>query len=162
MMDDKTFEYFLPPAYEWAKAQEEFVLEYGTPLSPRHLEDARLAGVHDVRRIRVLVVDRIPLPESPDLAAATRNSGIITDDTKCIGFGHAIIIRADSWGDRELLVHNLVHVAQCERGGGLKPWMREYLTDRRNCARFTLGALEQEARELAREICAGNAVALSN
>src|SRR3954469_11306016 len=121
MIDENTFERLLNHACEWTVAQEEFALEHGIPLTGRGLDDARLAGVQDCDRVRVLVVDRIPLPDFPDLAAAAKSSGIITHDTKCVGFGYAVIIRADAWGDRELLVHNLVHVAQCERSGGLQP-----------------------------------------
>ena len=159
MIDQETFESLLPLAYQWAKAQEEFVLAHGTPLRPQHMADARLVGVRDCERIRVLVVDRIPLPEGGELAEAARRTGIITGDTRCVGFGHAIIIRAEAWGDRELLLHNLVHVAQCERSGDLEQWIRQYLEDRANCATFTLGSLEEEARRTAREICAGAAPA---
>ena len=159
MIDDQTFESLLPLAYHWAKAQEELILARGVPLGPQQITDARLAGVRNCERIRVLVVDRIPLPEDPQLAAATRLVHIITPSTRCVGFGHAIIIRADGWGDRELLAHNLVHIAQCERSGGLEPWVREYLMDRRNCPRFSVGPLEEEARKRAREICAGKVAA---
>ena len=104
--------------------------------------------------MRVLVVDRIPLPDHPALAEAARRTGIISYDTRCIGFGHAVIVRADAWGDRELLLHNLVHIAQCERSGGLEAWVQLYLGNRHNCANFTIGSLEDEARRAAREICA--------
>src|SRR6202011_3416585 len=144
---------------QWAKTQEDFVLSGGAPLTPRQIADARRAGVQDCSRVRVLVVDRIPLPDDPELAEAARRTGIITHDTRCIGFGHAVIIRADSWGDRELLLHNLVHIAQCERSGGLEPWVRQYIGNRRDCAHFTIGSLEEEARRRAREICAADAVA---
>lgn len=154
MVDQQTFQQLLPLAYEWAKAQEEFVLTRGTSLGPRHAADARRAGVQDCSRVRLLVVDRIPIPDSPELAEVARRSGVITSDTRCIGFGHALIIRADSWGDRELILHNLVHIAQCERSGGLESWVRHYLADRNGCAEFTVGSLEQEARRVAREICA--------
>ena len=156
MIDQETFEQLLPLAYQWAKAQEEFVLAHGTPLSPQHMADARLAGVRDCERIRVLVVDRIPLPEGGELAEAARRARIITEDTRCVGFGHAIIIRAEAWGDRELLLHNLVHIAQCERSGGLEQWVRQYLFDRQTSATFTVGSLEDEARRIAREICAAD------
>jgi hypothetical protein len=155
MIDQETFENLLPLAYQWAKAQEELVLAHGTPLSPQHIADARLAGVRDCERIRVLIVDRIPLPESGELAEAARRARIITEETRCVGFGHAILIRAEAWGDRELLLHNLVHVAQCERSGGLEQWIRQYLVDRQTSPSFTVGSLEEEARRLAREICAG-------
>jgi hypothetical protein len=154
VIDQEAFEQLLPLAYQWAKAQEEFVLAHGTPLSAQHIADARLAGVRDVRRVRVLVVDRIPLPEGDELADAVRRTHIITEDTRCVGVGHAVIIRAEAWGDRELLLHNFVHVAQCERSGGLEQWIRHYLIDRQTSASFTQGSLEEEARRVAREICA--------
>ena len=153
MIDQQTFEHLLPFAWQWCKATEEFVLARGAPLGPRHMADARLAGVQDCSKIRVLVVDRIPLPDDPELAEAARRTGILTNDTRCVAFGHAVIIRDDSWSDRELLVHNLVHIAQCERSGGLEAWVNQYLGNRRNSAEFTIGTLEQEARGLAREIC---------
>ncbi|HWL94596.1 MAG TPA: hypothetical protein VNT79_13820 [Phycisphaerae bacterium] len=156
MIDQETFENLLPVAYQWAKAQEEFVLAHGTPLRPQQMADARRAGVRDCERVRILVVDRIPLPESGDLAEAARRTHIIAGDTRCVGFGHAIMVRAEAWGDRELLVHNLVHVAQCERSGGLEQWIRHYLMDRQASASFTVGVLEEEARRVAREICAAD------
>lgn len=159
MVDQETFEDLLPLAYQWAQAQEQFVLARGAPLSPRHTSDARSAGVQDCSRVKVLVVDRIPLPDDPTLAEAARRTGIITHDTRCIGFGHAVIIRADSWNDRELLLHNLVHIAQCERSGGLEQWVRQYLGDRQTCAEFTVGPLEEEARGRARAICHSEALA---
>ncbi len=159
MIDQKTFEHLLLIAYQWCKATETLVLGRGTPLSSRQIADARLAGVQDCSRVRVLVVDRIPLPDNEELAEAARRTGIITDDTRCVGFGHAIIIRADSWGDRELLLHNLVHIAQCERSGGLEQWVRQYLDNRHHCAKFSIGSLEEEARRIAHELCTTHAVA---
>ncbi len=155
MIDQATFDQLLPFAYQWAKAQEDYVLAHGTALSPQLMADARLAGVQDCERIRILIVDRIPLPEGGELAEAARRTRIITEDTRCVSVGHAVIIRAEAWCDRELLLHNLVHIAQCERSGGLEPWVRQYLADRQNSATFTVGSLEDEARELARKICSG-------
>jgi hypothetical protein len=159
VVDQEIFEQLLPLAYQWAKTQEEFALARGVALAPRHIADAERAGVNDISRIRVLVVDRIPLPENEELAQAARRMGIITEDTRCIGFGYALIIRADAWNDRELILHNLIHIAQCEHTGGLKQWVRHYLSDRVSCPNFTIGSLEEEARRLAREICSASAAA---
>lgn len=101
---------------------------------------------------------RIPLPEDPELAKAARRIGI-TEDTRCMAFGHVLIVRVDAWNDRELILHNLVHIAQCERSGGLAEWVRRYLRDRASCPDFSLGSLEQEARRTAREICSDHAAA---
>jgi hypothetical protein len=159
VIDEQKFESLLPLAFQWAREQEEFVLAHGNPLSPRLVADAQIAGVRDCSRVRVLVVDRIPLPEDPDLAEASRRIGIITEETRCVGFGYALIIRVDTWSDRELVLHNLVHIAQCERAGGLEQWCRQYLGDRNSCAKFTVGSLEDEARRIAREICTTSAAA---
>ena len=154
MIDQQTFQNLLPLAYQWAKAQEQFILTRGTALGQRDTDDAGLVGVQEPSRVRVLVVDRIPLPYNEALAEASRRAQIITDASRGVAIGHGIIIRADSWGNRELLVHQLVHVAQCERSGGLEQWVKQYLGDRRGCAQFTIGSLEEEARRIAREICA--------
>ena len=152
--DQETFEHLLPLAYDWARKLEEAALAHGHSLGPSHAWDAHLAGVKDCARIRVLVVDRIPMPEDRSLAEAARRLRIITQDTRCMGFGHALVVRGDSWNDRELILHNLVHIAQCERSGGLAQWCQEYLGDRMSCSKFTIGLLEEEARQFAREICA--------
>ena len=159
MIDQETFQHLLPLAYQWAKAQEEFILARGASLGPAQIADARLVGVQDYSRVRVLVVDRIPLPDHKGLAEAAARTDIITGASRGVAIGHGIIIRADCWGDRELILHQLVHVAQCERSGGLEPFVQEYLCDRHTCATFTVGSLEDEARRIAHEICATPAIA---
>lgn len=156
MIDQEQFEHFVSLAYQWAKEQEAFILRHGAPLSTRQMADARLAGVQDPARIRVLVVDRMPLPDDPELAEAARFAQIITNASRGVAIGHGIIIRVDSWNNRELLLHQLVHVAQCERSGGLETFVGEYLFDRHNARDFSVGAFEDEARGLAREICAAD------
>ena len=158
-IDPGKFDELLPHAYAWAKEQEEFVLAHGNPLGPTQAWDAHLAGVQDCARIRVMVVDRIPLPEDPTLAEVAKRTGIITEETRCMGFGHALIVRGDAWNDRELLLHNLVHIAQCERSGGLEQWCRHYLADRVHCPQFTMGPLEEEARRIAHKICSADVAA---
>ncbi len=153
VVDQETFEQLLPLAFQWARNIENFVLQHGSPLRRRQVADARQVGVKEISRVRVLAVDRMPLPEEPQLAEAARRTQIITDFCRAIAIGHAVVVRANAWGDRELFLHQLVHVAQCERSGGLEQWVRQYLDDRMNCPNFTIGALEQEARRIAREIC---------
>ena len=156
MIDQEKFERFAPLAYQWAKKQEAYILKHGAPLASQQIADAHRAGVQDPARVRVLVVDRIPLPDDPELAEAARRAQIITDASRGVAIGYGIIIRADSWQNRELLLHQLVHVAQCERSGGLEPFVAEYLDDRRSCPDFSVGSLEDEARGLARKICAAD------
>jgi hypothetical protein len=162
MIDEKDFARLTPLACEWAKAQEAGILEHGVPLTTDQIADARRAGVRDPGRIRVLVVDRIPLPEDKELADAARRAQIITDASHAVAIGHGVIIRADDWRNRELLVHQFAHVAQCERSGDLETFVSEYLLDRRSSRDFSLGSLEEEARTIARKICAGDRAATSS
>jgi hypothetical protein len=155
MIDQEAFDRLAPLACKWAKAQEAYILKHGSPLTPGQLADARRAGVNDPAQVRLLAVDRIPMPDDKELADAARHAQIITDASKGVAIGYGIILRVDSWKNRELLLHQLVHVAQCERSGGLESFVNEYLLDRRSCRDFSLGSLEDEARGLAREICAG-------
>jgi hypothetical protein len=155
MIDQKDFNRLTLLACQWAKSQEAYILEHGAPLAAHQVADARRAGVEAIGRVRVLVVDRIPLPENKELADAARHAQIITDSSMAVAIGHGIVIRADSWQNRELLLHQLVHVAQSERSGGLESFVSEYLLDRRSSRDFSLGSLEEEARSRAREICAG-------
>lgn len=156
MIDQETFQQLLPCAYQWAKTQEELILARGAPLGGQHAADALQVGVQESSRVRVLVIERLPLPDDERLAKVARSCSIITLASRGAGIGHGIMIRADCWGDRELLVHQLVHVAQCERCGGLEPFVEEYLRERLNSANFTIGPLEEEARRVAREICTAN------
>ena len=153
MIDQTTFDRLLPLACNWAREQEAFILSRGSPLGPRRAADARLAGVRDTEKIRILVVDRMPLPDNKELAEATRVTQVITNASRGVTFGHGIIIRADAWGDRELLLHQFVHVAQCERIGSLELFVQAYLRDRQRSEKFHVGSLEEEARSLARDIC---------
>src|SRR5687767_8757555 len=156
MIDQEKFERLAPLAYQWAKQQEAYILQHGAPLAAHQLADAGRVGVQYPDRVRVLVVDRIPLPDDEELAEAARRAQIITDASRGVAIGYGIIIRADSWQNRELLLHQLVHVAQCERSGSLESFVSEYLGDRRNAHDFSVGSLEDEARGLAREICAAD------
>ena len=152
MIDRELFDELSPRALEWAKTQEEFIRANGSPLSAAATIDATRAGVQHPECIRVLVVDRIPLPDDPQLAEASRRAQIITDASRAVAMGYGIVVRADCWGDRELLIHQFVHVAQCERHGGVEAFAQHYLSDRTESPQFTLGELEEEARRIARQL----------
>jgi hypothetical protein len=74
-----------------------------------------------------------------------------------VALGHGIVIRADAWNDRELVLHQLVHIAQCERSGGLEPYVHQCLSDRHSADEFGVGTFEEEARRIARAICSADA-----
>ena len=159
MTDHESVRLLAPLARQWALEQEAFILKLGAPLDRRQTADAQRAGVTDIARVRLLPVDRIPMPTQVELAEAARRAQIITDASPAVTLGHGVMVRADRWRDRELMLHQFVHIAQCERCGGLESFVDQYLPDRSTCADFTVGSIEDEARRLAREICAADAIA---
>jgi hypothetical protein len=153
MKAEQSGERLIDLASAWAAGQEEWILANGGALDERYRDDAARAGVRDCSRVRVLIVEKIALPDDAELAEAARRHQIITDASRGVAIGYGIIIRADCWTDRELMVHQLVHVAQRERCRNTLEYIGQYLQDRRSCARFTIGRFEEEARQTARQIC---------
>lgn len=156
MLDQESFDQILPRACAWATAQEEFILERGAPLNERYRADAKRIGIREIDRIRVLIVDKISLPEDVDLAQLARRAQIIPDTAPAIAIGYGIVVRADYWSNRELILHQLMHVLQRERFADTESYIRQYLADRLRCPQFTMGSFEEEARRGAKEICAAN------
>jgi hypothetical protein len=138
------FPILFPLAVEWGTEQQRLILEQGVPLVPEELNDAAVVGVHAINKVRLLRVRLIPRPEHPWLRAACDAINFLTETTRGLTLGHGILVREDCWRDRGLIAHELVHVAQYERLGGIEPFLRRYLSE---C--LTIGyqnsPLEQEA-----------------
>lgn len=142
----------LPLACEWAEQREEDILRNGVGLTDSQLDDARLVGVSRPEKVRLLKVDRMPWPEDPMLLSIGEQAGFFTDDTEGLAIGYGIFVKSNRWQDRRLIVHELVHVSQCERLGGISQFLQEYVTE---CLTdgYDGGPLENEARETTVRIC---------
>ena len=148
------FEMVLPLAATWATEQEQKISRDGVPLSEKETGNARAIGVQSPDRVRLLQVEAIPRPSQPQLKAACDAIDFLTPATRGLTLGYGIFIRSDCWGDRLIVVHELAHVAQYERLGGILPFLRKYLFE---C--LTMGnaasPLELEAIAAAARICGG-------
>jgi len=147
-----TFDTLLPLACAWAEEQEARILRDGVLLTPAQLEDARRVGIAQPERVRLLSVAEIPMPPDPVLRAAAEMTGLLSPLTCGLTLQYGIFIRTERWAERRLLVHELVHTGQYERLGGVRPFLDCYL---RECLSvgYPMGALEQEAIRVEREIC---------
>jgi hypothetical protein len=116
------------------------------------IDDARAAGVSHPARVRVLKVDAIPIPAHPMLRAACDSTKAITPSTTALSARYGILVRADHWGKRALVVHELVHTSQYEKLGGIEPFLRQYLQECLTVG-YPQGAMEQEAIMTAAKIC---------
>jgi hypothetical protein len=145
-------ERLLPLAQSWAEEQESLILTSGVALPGSLVEDARRIGVRQADKVRLRVVEEIPMPQHPELRAAAEQTGLISPFTIGLTLRYGIYIRADRWGERRLVVHELAHTAQYERLGGFREFLRQYLGECLTTG-YPEAPLEQEARRVEREIC---------
>jgi len=144
----------MPMVCLWAEHQESVIIRDGVALTPNQIADARRIGIIAPERVRLRVVDRIPSPLHPVLRFGGRKIGLISDDTIGLTLRYGIFIRADHWGERRLLVHELVHTAQYERLGGFRPFLEAYLLECLTPPGYPFGDLELEAKTIEYEISA--------
>jgi hypothetical protein len=112
----------LPLAIDWAQEMEAHCLAQGKPLAFWQDADARDVGVTTPARVRICLVDHVPKPNHPELMAAAEEIDFLG-----LTLGYGIFIRNTHMGRRWLLRHELRHVAQCEKAGGLGSFLTEYL-----------------------------------
>jgi hypothetical protein len=132
----------------WVRQRQARILREGTPLTPRQRQLAAALGVEAVQRVRIVVAPAmpLPLPRVPLWArSAAQRAGWISPHVVGMTLGHGIILREDCRDDAGLLAHELVHVSQVERFGGIAGFLRHYL---RECVwpGYPHGVLEREAR----------------
>lgn len=129
----------------WVRWRQASILRHGVALDPAQRALAVTLGITETARVRVVSADVVPtlLPRwACDLAQRT---GLISRHIAGMTLGHGIVIREDYMGDMRLLAHELAHVSQYERLGGITGFLRHYL---RECVwpGYPHGALEREAR----------------
>ena len=146
------FQQVLPLACVWAEVCETLILEQGQELTASQLSDARLAGVGDPEKIRLLQVPHIPRPDNKLLKDANDIVHLVTPTTTGLTLNYGIFIRTDCWSDRGLLVHEFVHTSQYEKLGGIKEFLSNYLQE---CITFGYpqAPMEQEAITKSKQIC---------
>ena len=153
MITQEQFKMLLPLACAWAEEQERIILRDGVSLTPAQTADAAKIGIAHPERVRLLSVVRVPTPEHPALRAAAEATQLISPHTAGLTLRYGIFIRADCWGDRRLVFHELVHTLQYERLDGFQQFLRQYLYE---C--ITIGypaaPMEQEAVTTTARLCA--------
>jgi len=118
----------LPQAIAWAQDQTDETLAVGVSLGLEALANARRVGVLAPERVRVKVVDALPLPEDPVLRAAALQAGLLGPGMIGLTLGYAIFIRKGHLGLR-VLSHECRHVQQYESRGGIAAILPIYLAD---------------------------------
>jgi hypothetical protein len=148
----KRLKWYLPLATAWVLEQERFILENGVPLSDAQLADARQVGVARPERVRLFRVEQIPLPEHPELQEMKEAMKLMAPALPGLALRYGIYLRADHWGQRRCLVHELAHTSQYERLDGVRAFLECYLYQ---CLAigFISAPMEQEAIAITQRIC---------
>ncbi len=135
----------LPFACMWAQRQESIIFRTGVPLPRTETITAKRLGILHPERIRLRAVSQVP-PLNWLLRTVAKNLGVVSGQTIGMALRYGIFIREENWGDRRLLAHELAHVAQYERFGGFRGFLKQYLEECINPG-YSLGDLEQEAKK---------------
>lgn len=151
MITPQQFAQLLPLAVAWAEQQEKHILQNGIRLTPSQLTDARSISVIRTEKVRLLRVNKIPLPNEPSLRTAAQITGLITENTIGLTLRYGVFVREDFWNDRKLVTHELVHVAQYERLGGISEFLQQYLQECISIG-YPQAPMEQEAIALSSRV----------
>jgi hypothetical protein len=84
-------------------------------------------GVKYPERVRIYEVAQIPIPKHPILKAAAEATQLISPETIGISLWYGIFIHNNFSNDRYTIVHELAPTMQCEKAGGLYPFLKKYL-----------------------------------
>ena len=116
-----------PLVSAWVEDQERLILEQGLPLTEAELRIAAAAGVLHPERVRLLAVAKTPLPEEKTLRRAVQAFGFVSEMTDGLTAGYGFFVRKSRLHDPTLVAHELAHVAQYERYGGVHGFLAKYL-----------------------------------
>jgi len=119
----------LPRVVAWAEELSAKGHAAGVALSAAQVEIARGSGVKEPARIRLIVVDQIPLPDEPSLKAAALQVGLSPASAAGMTIGYAVVARRGYETSTRLLSHEFRHVAQYEEAGGIRPFLTKHLAD---------------------------------
>lgn len=138
----------LPLGTRWVQRQEAEILREGRPLSEWESHWAREVGVRRPEEVRILPVPRVPTPGFGLTRMVNQCLGRFSEGPTGMAVNYGIYLESSQATNPSLLVHELTHVAQFERLGGVRAFLREYLTQ---CVRdgYWDSDLEQEARQAA-------------
>lgn len=121
------------------------ILKTGVRLALGEANLAKELGILHPERIRLRAVAQVP-PLNGLLRWAGEKVGVVSAQTMGMSLRYGIFIREEHWGERRLLLHELAHVAQYERLGGFRRFLKQYLEECINPG-YPLGELELEAKQ---------------
>lgn len=115
-----------PQAVQWVESCCNDVLENGAPLTEQDLAMARRVGVVYPEKIRVSLVDTLPLPTDASLRSAALAAGLLGPGMVGLTMEHGIYL-CHGHTTLRLLSHECRHVHQYEVAGSIAAFIPKYL-----------------------------------
>jgi len=116
----------LPLTMRWVQKQQKVIRQDGQTIGGDVLRLAKQVGVRCPERIRVLLVDTIPVPTGPMLREMAEESGVVSSSTVGLALGYSVYIRKKGMNPR-IFAHEFRHVHQFEKDGSLELFLDKYL-----------------------------------
>ncbi len=116
----------LPKAIIWAEGESQRVTSLGRVLTEREQELAQGVGVAKPEKIRVALVETLPLPEEPILRAAALQAGLLGPNMVGLTLGYSVFV-CKGHETARLLTHEFRHVYQYEHAGSIAGFLPGYL-----------------------------------
>jgi len=132
----------MPRAVKWYSDVEKSLRSKGRELTRSESKEAKALGVKMPDLIRVVVLDKFPEPDK-------HSSGDHFEGARAMG--NIIMLKPRYKNDSTVLCHELVHIAQKDRIGGLKGFLKQYAIEREVLG-YSRSLLETEAYALQHEI----------
>lgn len=118
---------YLARSVAWYDKSEGEMLAQGRPLTPAELKMAARIGVANPEKVRIVVLEKFPMPEDPELRAEAENYGMGSFWEGGRTVGHSIVLKP-SYEKPKVIFHELVHVAQVEKLGH-EGFLRRYFIE---------------------------------
>ena len=141
----------IPLACNWVQLKEREILDRGIPLTKEMMDCAKRLGVKYPDKVKIMLIDKIPTPEDPILKAACHQTNLISGNTAGLTLRYGIYVRQDCKTNRNLYLHEFVHVSQYEKLGGIEQFLKQYLQEVLTIG-YPKAPMEQEAINKIKEI----------
>lgn len=123
----------------WVARQQKLILSKGRPLTNKEKNSLSNVGIVDLDKIRVCIVDNIPLPSEK------RIGQVLGTDVIGLCLNHGIYIKKGTKDILSILRHELTHTFQYYRHGGIRNFLTEYV-DQHMKYGYNAMPFEKEAR----------------
>lgn len=113
-------------ATEWAEGQALHVASVGFKLPADLITVAKTVGVRHPEKIRVKIVDKIPIPDDPLLKQIALKMNVLGPNAIGLTLGYSIFL-VQGFDDLRLISHECRHVQQYESYGSIPEFLATYL-----------------------------------